>query len=43
LRDIGYRDELLRDNYPFPDVLDAVSPTRYVDLEAFAPEPFSYR
>jgi hypothetical protein len=43
LRDIGYRDELLRDNYPFPDVLDAVSPTRYIDLAAFAQEPFSYR
>ncbi len=43
LRDIGYRDELLRDNYPFPDVLDAASPTRYIDLAAFAQEPFSYR
>jgi hypothetical protein len=43
LRDIGYRDELLRDNYPFPDVLDAASPTRSIDLAAFAQEPFSYR
>src|SRR6266508_299522 len=43
LRDIGYRDELLRDNYPFPDVLDASAPTRRIDLAAFAQEPFSYR
>jgi len=43
LRDIGYRDDLLRDNYPFPDVLDASSLTRRIDLAAFAQEPLSYR
>jgi len=43
LRDIGYHDDLLRDNYPFPDVLDAASPTRHIDLAAFAQEPLSYR
>jgi hypothetical protein len=43
LRDIGFRDDLLRDNYSFPDVLDAASPTRRIDLAAFAQEPLSYR
>jgi N-6 DNA Methylase len=43
LRDIGYRNELLRDNYPFPDILADSAPTRHIDLAAFAQEPISYR
>src|SRR6266496_6858201 len=43
LRDIGYRDELLRENYPFADVLDNREPERRIHLAAFAQEPPSYR
>jgi hypothetical protein len=43
LHDIGYRDELLQHNYPFPDVLQESAPTHHIDLAAFAQEPFSYR
>src|SRR3954466_1487269 len=43
LRDIGYRDELLRTGYPFADVLDNLEPTRTIPLAAFAQEPPSYR
>src|SRR6266540_6598035 len=43
LRDIGYRDELLRENYPFADILDNEQPTLHVRLAAFAQEPPSYR
>ncbi len=43
LRDIGYRDELLRENYPFADILDNREPERRIHLAAFAQEPPSYR
>jgi hypothetical protein len=43
LRDIGYRDELLRTDYRFADVLDNSEPTRTIPLAAFAQEPPSYR
>jgi hypothetical protein len=43
LRDIGYRNELLRETYPFPDIFDEAVPTRHIDLAAFAQEPVSYR
>src|SRR6266545_1872320 len=43
LRDIGYRDELLRSDYPFADVLDTTETERRIDLAAFAQEPPSYR
>ncbi|MFL5800745.1 MAG: N-6 DNA methylase [Roseiflexaceae bacterium] len=43
LRAIGYRHELLRENYPFPDILDEAAPTRRIELAAFAQEPLSYR
>jgi hypothetical protein len=43
LRDIGYRGELLRDNYLFPDVLAPSAHTRQIELAAFAQEPVSYR
>lgn len=43
LHDIGYRNELLRENYPFADVLDRSTPTRRILLAAFAQEPPSYR
>src|SRR6266496_4983484 len=43
LRDIGYRDELLRSDYRFADVLDSSEPTRHIHLAAFAQEPPSYR
>lgn len=40
---LGYRDDLLRRGYPFADVLIESSPTRTIDLAAFAQEPPSYR
>ncbi len=43
LRDIGYRDELLRKDYRFADVLHDSEPTRIIPLAAFAQEPPSYR
>ncbi len=43
LRDIGYRDELLRTDYRFADVLQDSEPTRIIPLAAFAQEPPSYR
>jgi len=43
LREIGYRDDLLRSQYPFADVLVDNSPTRWIDLAAFAQDPPSYR
>ncbi|MDQ2997971.1 MAG: hypothetical protein M3R61_13080 [Chloroflexota bacterium] len=43
LRDIGYRDELLRKDYHFADVLHDSEPTRIIPLAAFAQEPPSYR
>lgn len=43
LKEIGYRDNLLRDTYPFADVLAETSPTREIPLAAFAQEPTSYR
>ncbi len=43
LRAIGYRDDLLRERYPFADVLVDESPPRQIDLAAFAQEPPSYR
>jgi hypothetical protein len=43
LRDIGYRDELLRTDYPFADVLDIAEVERRIHLAAFAQEPPSYR
>lgn len=43
LQEIGYRDDLLRHRYPFADVLIDSSPTRRIDLAAFAQEPPSYR
>jgi hypothetical protein len=43
LRAIGYRDDLLRSEYRFADVLEHTSPTREITLAAFAQEPPSYR
>ncbi len=43
LLQLGYRDGLLRRGYPFADVLIESSPTRTIDLAAFAQEPPSYR
>lgn len=43
LQELGYRDDLLRRSYPFADVLIDSSPTRTIDLAAFAQEPPSYR
>jgi hypothetical protein len=43
LKEIGYRDNLLRNTYPFADVLVETSPTREIPLAAFAQEPPSYR
>lgn len=43
LLQLGYRDDLLRRGYPFADVLIDSSPTRTIDLAAFAQEPPSYR
>lgn len=43
LRDLGYRDDLLRSPYPFADVLLDEAPTRKIDLAAFAQDPPSYR
>ncbi|MFV9506896.1 MAG: hypothetical protein AB4911_20280 [Oscillochloridaceae bacterium umkhey_bin13] len=43
LLQLGYRDDLLRRGYPFADVLVESSPTRTIDLAAFAQEPPSYR
>lgn len=42
LREIGYRDELLRENYLFDNVFTEDQTTR-VELAAFAQEPLSYR
>lgn len=43
LLQLGYRDDLLRRGYPFADVFIESSPTRTIDLAAFAQEPPSYR
>lgn len=43
LRELGYRDDLLRSPYPFADVLLDDAPTRTIDLAAFAQDPPSYR
>ncbi|MBP1467801.1 N-6 DNA methylase [Candidatus Chloroploca sp. M-50] len=43
LQELGYRDDLLRHRYSFADVLIDSSPTRTIDLAAFAQEPPSYR
>ncbi|WP_124682027.1 N-6 DNA methylase [Candidatus Viridilinea mediisalina] len=43
LLQLGYRDGLIRRDYPFADVLIESSPTRMIDLAAFAQEPPSYR
>ena len=43
LRDIGYRDDLLREHYGFVDILAQDQPLRQIELAAFAQEPPSYR
>jgi hypothetical protein len=43
LTEIGYRDDLLRGEYRFADMLDEATPTRLIDLAAFAQDPPSYR
>jgi hypothetical protein len=43
LRDIGYHNDLLRENYSFADILDESAPTRQIRIAAFAQEPLSYR
>src|SRR5438132_9637496 len=41
LHDIGYQDDLLREEYTFADIL-AQNETRKIELAAFAQEPPSY-
>lgn len=43
LRDIGYQDSLLKQEYSFVDVFTDDSKIRTVDIAAFAQEPPSYR
>jgi hypothetical protein len=43
LRDIGYKDDLLRANYLFADILGPSAEVRRIDLAAFGQEPPSYR
>lgn len=43
LRDIGYREDLLQENYGFTDMFAPEQPLRTVELGAFALEPPSYR
>jgi hypothetical protein len=41
LRDIGYQDDLLREEYKFADILGQNEP-RMIEVAGFAQEPFSY-
>ncbi len=43
LRAIGYRDDLLQEDYKFADLLTPSYPERNIELAAFAQEPPSYR
>lgn len=43
LLDIGYREDLLQENYEFTDMFADEQPLRSVELGAFALEPPSYR
>lgn len=43
LRDIGYQNNLLREEYEFADILAQNQPLRTIKLAAFAQEPPSYR
>jgi hypothetical protein len=43
LLDIGYREDLLQENYEFADMFADAQPLRSVELGAFALEPPSYR
>jgi hypothetical protein len=43
LLDIGYREDLLQENYGFTDMFAPEQPLRSVELGAFALEPPSYR
>jgi hypothetical protein len=43
LLDIGYREELLQENYGFTDMFTQDQPFRFVELGVFAQEPHSYR
>ena len=42
LRDIGYQNDLLREDYEFVDILAQDQP-RKIELAGFAQEPLSYR
>ena len=43
LRDIGYREDLLREKYQFADILAQDQPLCEIELAGFAQEPPSYR
>src|SRR6266550_7209893 len=43
LLDIGYREDLLQENYGFTDMFSEAQPFRSVELGVFAQDPPSYR